>query len=155
MKRKSDETVEGVQRQQVDGTPRSSRACPVNQRPVIPPPTDEELNTFFATINLSDQKPGILRVLDDYAEYFIPDTVRPEFPEPLDFLYDPTKLQVGYLDLLNHCETVFDQIKVGKDVGCRTQLESCHFFPKKLYQLKMKIFLKITTNNVSYKTYIM
>lgn len=68
--------------------------------------------TFFAALNLAEKKPGILRVLDDYASNFIPVSQQPQFPSPLDNLFDPDTYGIGYLDLLEKCESTFDQIRV-------------------------------------------
>ena len=68
--------------------------------------------TFFATLNLAEKKPGILRVLDDYAANFIPISQQPQFPSPLGNLFDPDTYGIGYLDLLERCESAFDKIVV-------------------------------------------
>ena len=92
---------------------------PLTERNSIPPHTDEEMSTLFATLNQCKTKPQILRVLGNYADQFVPIYEQSKYPEPLSSLYAYAQLKVGYLDLLSHYEVIFDTIKV-------------HFFSQKI-----------------------
>ncbi|XP_072041956.1 uncharacterized protein [Amphiura filiformis] len=85
------------------------------ERIPIPPSTDEEIATLYATLNQCKTKPGILRVLDDYSHNFVPIYEQPKYPKSLSSLYESTQLKTGYLALLSRCETVFDTIKVSTE----------------------------------------
>ncbi|XP_072044161.1 uncharacterized protein [Amphiura filiformis] len=78
----------------------------------IPPPTKAELDECYASLDRCEQKPAILRVLDDYAKNFIPVSRDSRFPRALGYLYNPDTLELGYLDLLTECERVYSTVQV-------------------------------------------
>ena len=78
----------------------------------IPAPTQAELDACYAKLFSCDKKPAVLRVLDNYADQFIPLSRNPTYPKSLSYLYNPATLDMDYLQLLEECERVFADVKV-------------------------------------------
>ena len=80
----------------------------------IPQPTAAEINTFYGILNSANKKPAILKIIQPYAESFIPKLSKAQFPKPITELYDPEALKMDYIELLTECERVFDLISVSR-----------------------------------------
>ncbi len=70
------------------------------------------MNNFFRKIDKAQIKPALLRVVEPFAEDFIPRLSTDKLPKPLTDLYNPDALRMDYLKLLDSCESVFQSIKV-------------------------------------------
>ncbi len=57
-------------------------------------------------INKAQTKPALLRVVELFAEEFIPRLSTNKLPKPLTELYNPEALRMDYLKLLDSCESV-------------------------------------------------
>lgn len=76
---------------------------------------DSEQQMFFKQINRAKNKPAILKIINPYADNFIPTPCLPSFPKPLTDLYNPAALQMEYLDLIHECEQLFLTLQVTVD----------------------------------------
>lgn len=83
-----------------------------NTKSSIKPLMSEELDGFFAKISKADKKPAILKIVQPYAEEFIPRLSSALLPIPMMDLYNPELLHADYLSLLNECEAQFECLKV-------------------------------------------
>lgn len=85
---------------------------PTVRKRQIPPPTEDEISAFYSTIDGAKKKPAILKLIQPYAEFFIPKLSKAEFPKPMTELYNTEALTMNYTELLAECERVFDLIAV-------------------------------------------
>ncbi len=90
----------------------SDSSVPAAKQPKISQPSDLEMNNFFRKIDKAQIKPALLRVVEPFAEDFIPRLSTDKLPKPLTDLYNPDALRMDYLKLLDSCESVFQSIKV-------------------------------------------
>ena len=78
----------------------------------IEPPTGDELDAFYKTLNSSRDKPASLKITLPYSKQFIPLLSQASVPFPLSQFYDPDALGLKYLELLSKCEEVLKTMKV-------------------------------------------
>ena len=78
----------------------------------IIPPSPAAIDHFFREVNMAKKKPAILKITQPYAQGFIPKLCSSTLPRPMMELYNPQALQMGYLSLLEACESAFQGIKV-------------------------------------------
>lgn len=78
----------------------------------VPEPTKEEMDRFYRDMNRAKKKPAILKIIQPYAQEFIPKMSQEQFPRPFGELYDPEALKMTYTKLLDECERVFKSIVV-------------------------------------------
>jgi len=78
----------------------------------IIPPSPAAIDIFFRKVNMAKKKPAILKITQPYAQGFIPKLCSSTLPRPMMELYDPEALHMGYLSLLEACESAFQGIKV-------------------------------------------
>ncbi len=69
---------------------------------------DSRLDSFFKNLASCGTKPGILSVISDYSDTYIPYLDKSSFPKPLKELFEQKYLSYCYLDLLN----VSDKIEI-------------------------------------------
>lgn len=98
-----------------DGTPKRT-ASSGTVKPRIPEPSEEELATFYETLNGAKKKPAILKITPPYSKYFVPKLSQATFPQPITDLYNPSALEMDYMELLDECEKQFDLITVYSNV---------------------------------------
>lgn len=91
----------------VEGDDQQKQACKE-----IAPPSPAAVSTFIQEINMAEKKPAILKIIQPYAQDFIPKSCSPALPLPMMELYNPEALHMGYLTLLEECESTFQSIKV-------------------------------------------
>ena len=104
---------------EIQASPEASPlSAPSKKKEPTPQPTQSELDTFYAQLNNSSPKPAILRVIDGYAENFIPMSRNPKYPRSLSYLYNPDTLDYGYLQLLDECEHVYTSLQVFYSFMC-------------------------------------
>ena len=66
----------------------------------------DEMNNLYSNISKSKTKPGILSLVPEFSDMYVPLTSLPEFPHPLPSLYDPNNLKLRYHELLEKCEAI-------------------------------------------------
>lgn len=82
-------------------------------RPVhIEKPSQSEIKDFYESINGASVKPAILKLVEPYAEPFIPKGASTSFPKPIAELYCSDFLCLPYHTLLKECQKAFDSISV-------------------------------------------
>ncbi len=70
------------------------------------------MDACYTALYNTNQKPALLRVIDNYADKFVPISRDPKYPQSLSYLYDPKTLDYGYLELLEECERVYSSMQV-------------------------------------------
>lgn len=87
-------------------------SSPLRKSKEIDPPTEDELESFFAALDSSKEKPAILKITPPYSKQFIPKLCDSSLPPPISQLYNPKALEMDYLTLLTECEDVARRLKV-------------------------------------------
>ena len=64
------------------------------------------LQAFYSELSKCGCKPAILSLVTEHAHMYIPKSSSPNYPKPLQSLYDPKFLKLGYTDLLSTCAKV-------------------------------------------------
>ena len=85
-------------------------------------PESSELDNFFTKLSQCSTKPAILSIVTPYSDSYIPKTIQPTFPKPLQQLYDEKYLDCNYLELLAVCEQV--EITVTKEMAIAVETET-------------------------------
>ena len=57
-------------------------------------------------------KPAIFKLIEPYAQKFVPKLYLDAFPCPISDFYNCDALALEYVDLLKECETVFATIQI-------------------------------------------
>ena len=83
----------------------------------VDPPTKDELTTFFETLNSSDLKPVILKIISPYCDQFIPKLCDNSLPPTISQLYNPEALSMKYMTLLSICEETAKTLMVRKNAS--------------------------------------
>ena len=87
----------------------------------IEPPSQNELCELYSALSKCKSKPAILSLVKEHASDYIPKSLNPQFPQPLSTLYDPSKLDASYTELLSAADAV---VATGGNRGaicnCRT-----------------------------------
>ncbi|XP_022084544.1 uncharacterized protein LOC110975965 [Acanthaster planci] len=78
----------------------------------IAPPTSDQLAVFHASLQQVSARPVVHRVMDAYAQEFIPPSATDKYPKALSSLHDPDSLDLTYPHFLQKCATVSDSIKI-------------------------------------------
>ncbi len=94
-------------------------------------PDNFEMNSFFKKLSESETRPAILSIVSPYSDNYIPKAVQPNFPKPLQQLYDEKYLKLDYLQLLAVCEEksiiLTKEMAVAVERDTRTQ-SSCNLW---------------------------
>ena len=90
-----------------DGTPSK-----VRRRCHIKEPTESEMNSFYECLDGAKKKPAILKIIQPYANSFVPKVLSAELPKPISSFYNPDALKMDYIELLAECERLFNMISV-------------------------------------------
>ena len=95
-------------------------------------PSDEKLKHFYQSLNLCKSKPAILSIVPPYDEKYKPALLSDNFPKILTELYDPSKIEMNYLDLCKLGENVELKItcqqQLNVEMETRKQSESNKWF---------------------------
>ncbi len=95
-------------------------------------PSANEMNSLYSSISKSKSKPGILSIIPEFSDQYVPIYSLPEFPRPLSLLYDPNNLKLDYHELLKKCESicvdVSQQMAVAVEKESREQYKSRVWF---------------------------
>ena len=91
-----------------------SSSNPAQPSDVLPPRTDE-LESFFHNISRCKSSPGILSLVPEFQDRYIPKTSLPEFPTCLQDLFDPQLAKATYPSLASSCESV--QIDMSEEMA--------------------------------------
>ncbi len=85
-------------------------------------PDNFEIDTFFKKLNESGKNPAILSIVSPYSDNYIPKVVQPNFPKPLQQLYNKESLKYDYLKLLAVCEKI--NITITKEMALAVEQET-------------------------------
>ena len=69
-------------------------------------PTETELSLLFQNLSTGGTKPGVLSVIPEYSDRYVPKSSSKEFPPPLSALKDSKCMEMDYDDLLTECKLV-------------------------------------------------
>ena len=72
----------------------------------ITAPSDQELDRFYDKLSQTSTKPAILSLVPAHAHKYIPTSKLPNYPKPLQSLYEPSYTSLSYADLLAVCKEV-------------------------------------------------
>ena len=97
-KRKLDEII--------DSPEAATHSQTSGRKMIVKIPDDSEMDTFFENLYRSSTKPVVLSGILKYSDKYVPKSSLPEFPKPLQLLYNPKYLLMGYDELLNVCESL-------------------------------------------------
>lgn len=78
----------------------------------IIPPSPAAVDAFFQEVSMAEKKTAILKIIPPYAQELIPKLCSSTLPLPMMELYNPQALHMGYLTLLEACESAFHAIQV-------------------------------------------
>ena len=70
----------------------------------ITAPSDLELDRFYDKLSQTSTKPAILSLVPAHAHKYIPTSKLPNYPKPLQSLYEPSYTSLSYADLLAVCK---------------------------------------------------
>ena len=79
--------------------------------------SEDQQKDFYASLNLAKVKPAILKIVQPYAQAFVPTATLSTYPKPISDLYDPSTLQLNYRDLLAVCDKVYDSYEVDINIA--------------------------------------
>ena len=65
---------------------------------------------------MAKTKSAILKIVQPYAQSFVPTAALSTYPRSISDLYNPSTLQLNYRDLLAECEKVYDSYKVNINI---------------------------------------
>ncbi len=85
-------------------------------------PDNFEIDTFLKKLNESGKNPAILSIVSPYSDNYIPKVVQPNFPKPLQQLYNKESLKYDYLKLLAVCEKI--NITITKEMALAVEQET-------------------------------
>ena len=71
---------------------------------IVKIPDDREMDNFFKILYHSGTKPVVLSGILKYSDKYVPKSSLPEFPKPLQLLYNPKYLLMSYDEVLNICD---------------------------------------------------
>ena len=101
-KRKLDERIDVDSESQSHDAPQTrSRAA----KKAVNLPSDEQMDAFYECLSACGRKPAILSLIPKYSDAYVPKASLPEFPQPLQLLYQPEYMDLQYHELLHMCET--------------------------------------------------
>ena len=103
-----------AKRKKVDNSEAGSALCRSSK--VVNTPTKEELETFFKDLSAAGRA-VILSITPKFSDSFVPMSMTGLVPKPLTDLYDPKCLELTYPDLLEKCETLFENYFITVDMA--------------------------------------
>ena len=118
----------------IDSAPNLSAPCPIEWSVSNPAnkPSVDEMNNLYSNISTSKTKPGILSLVPEFSDMYVPVTSIHEFPRPLSLLYDPNNLKLKYHELLEKCESITVDVTrnmaLTVEKACREQYKSRVWF---------------------------
>ena len=68
-------------------------------------PDDNETSSFFESLSQCGTNPAVLSLLPRYSDRFVPKSVLPHYPAPLQSLHKPEYMELAYHELLNLCSS--------------------------------------------------
>ena len=77
----------------------------------IEPPSQNEPCELYSALFKCKSKPAILSLVKEHASDYIPKSLNPQFPQPLSTLYDSSKLDASYTELLSAADAVVLAVK--------------------------------------------
>ncbi len=77
---------------------------------------------MYSSISKSRSKPGILSIIPEFSDQYVPIYSLPEFSRPLSLLYDPNNLKLDYHELLKKCESIC--VDVSQQMAVAVEKES-------------------------------
>ena len=83
----------------------------VRRRCHIKEPTESEMNSYEC-LDGAKKKPAILKIIQLYANSFVPKVLLAQLPKPISSFYNPDVLKMNYTELLAECERLFNMILV-------------------------------------------
>ena len=108
-----------AKRKKVDSS-ETSKSCYSGSSKVIDTPTEEELDTFLKDLSTAG-KAVILSITPKFSDSFVPMCMRGLVQKPLTDLYNPKYLELSYPQLLDRCETVFENYFITVDMIASTE----------------------------------
>lgn len=94
-------------------TSASAESTPSTTKPAATSPTTSELGEFYKQL-AEVGKPAVLSAVPGYSDAYASKRP-PNVPPPLSDLYDESMLAASYVDMLEHCETIFASIFVSPE----------------------------------------
>ena len=85
-------------------------------------PSDEKLKHFYQSLNLCKSKPAILSIVPPYDEKYKPALLSDNYPKILTELFDPSKIEMNYLDLCKLGENV--ELKITSQQQLNVEMET-------------------------------
>lgn len=108
IKRKFDACVDGL-----PNTSASVKNSSKKRKKEIPPPTENEMASFFKSLQQIGKKPAILTIMKEYSDTYVPVTVKKKLPVKLTSLNDNDAASLSYEDLVQKCSEI--DIKVSEE----------------------------------------
>uniref|UniRef100_A0A1X7SP42 PHD-type domain-containing protein n=1 Tax=Amphimedon queenslandica TaxID=400682 RepID=A0A1X7SP42_AMPQE len=89
---------------------------PPTNKKTVTVPTEKQLATLFQELSKAG-KPAVLSIIPHYTHLFVPLCIRGIIPKPLSYLYNKECLNFTYIQLLNHCDTVFRNYSITAEMA--------------------------------------
>ena len=125
----------------------------VKQKPTVPPPTTEEISSFYNKISNVVQRPAILSLVEPFSERFVPRALTPMFPMLLMKLHNVRTYGLSYKELVEHCSTLTTNVteegiqKV--EEATREQAKSKNWFQFKAGRISSSTIKSCCRTNIS------
>ena len=65
--------------------------------------TNKEMEIFFKNLSTCCTKPAILSLIPPYSDNYVPKSAMDVFPKPLNKLYNPDYVKIGFNELMDIC----------------------------------------------------
>lgn len=85
-----------------------------SSHPTTPKPTNAELQKLYHELSKTG-KPVLLSLVPDFCKDYIPTCEQGILPLPLTDIFKEEMLEAGYMDLLQVCEDVFDNLSISSE----------------------------------------
>ena len=86
--------------------------------------TDEDLNLLFQNLSIAGTKPGVLSLVPEFSDSYVPKSCKENFPTVLRSLQDSSYMQLRYDQLLEVCESVFESLVVTDGMAASVERET-------------------------------
>ena len=85
--------------------------------------TSDELASLFQALSVIEPKVGVLSVVSEYSDVYVPKITLPSFPQPITSLHKSEYVELEYHDLLDVCQSTFDALTITEEMAEQVELE--------------------------------
>ena len=106
------------------------------------PRSTMNMTGFYSELSQCGYKPAILSIVKEHAHLFQLESKTTAYPKPLQSLYDPNFLQLGYSDLLSACDKIATELHITEDMVAAVENTT-------IEQSKSKVWFKYRAGRIT------